>query len=139
MSRSAAPHRRVSASRRQRGLAAVEFVVTAPFVLLLLLACAEVGRAFVHYATLTYSVRDAVRFVSTNALNGTTGVVELSGTAISQAKNLAVYGSIDGTGVAKLPLYQIGHVDIVDAGDSNIRCRASAMAPGRSISTCRSP
>ena len=44
-----------------RGLAAVEFVVTAPFVLLLLFGGAEVGRAFVHYQTLSYAVRDAAR------------------------------------------------------------------------------
>jgi Flp pilus assembly protein TadG len=32
---------------RVRGIAAVEFVVTAPFLLLLLVAGAEIGRAFV--------------------------------------------------------------------------------------------
>lgn len=111
--------------RRSRGLAAVEFVVTAPFVLLLLVAGAEFGRAFVHYATLSYSIRDSARFVSVNSINGTTGVVLLTGTKITEAKNLAVYGNIGGTGNAKLPNFQTSHVAVVDAGGDNIRVTAT--------------
>ncbi len=122
---SAAPPRELRAPRLARGIAAVEFVVTAPFVLLLLVAGAEFGRAFVHYATLSYSIRDSARFVSENSINGTTGVVLLSGTTITQAKNLAVYGNIGGTGNAKLPDFQTGHVAVVDAGGDNIRVTAT--------------
>jgi Flp pilus assembly protein TadG len=111
--------------QRQRGLAVVEFVATAPFVLFLLLASAEVGRAFIHYATLTYAVRDATRFVTTNSINGTTGVVELSGTVISQAQNLAVYGHVGGTGNARLPSFQPSQVAVTDVGSSNIRVVAT--------------
>ena len=112
--------------RCQRGLAAVEFIVTAPLMLLLLLGCAEVGRAFIHYATLTYSVRDAVRFVTTHAFNGnTTGVVQLTNTTITQTRNLAVYGNVAATGNARLPHYQTSHVDVVDAGSNNIRVTAT--------------
>lgn len=111
--------------RQQRGLAAVEFVVTAPFVLFMLLAAAEVGRAFIHYATLTYGVRDATRFVTTNSLNGTTGVVQLTSTVIGQARNIAVYGHVGGTGIARLPSFQTNQVAVVDAGGSNIRVTAT--------------
>ena len=45
--------REVGGPRRARGLAAVEFVVLAPFMLFLMLAGAELGRAFVHYQTLS--------------------------------------------------------------------------------------
>ena len=74
MTRTRSHAMRSRAPRWQRGLALVEFVVTAPFVLLLLLGSAEIGRALIHYSTLTYGVRDATRFVTTHALNGTTGI-----------------------------------------------------------------
>lgn len=111
--------------RPQRGLAAVEFVITMPFVLFLLLGCAEVGRAFVHYATLTYTIRDATRFVTMNSVNGTTGVVQLGTTTITQAKNLAVYGNVAGTGSPRLPYYQTSHVAVENVGGGNIRVVAT--------------
>lgn len=115
----------VCPARHQRGLAVVEFVVTAPLVFLLLLGCAEIGRAFIHYATLTYSVRDAVRFATEKVFNGSTQVVSLTNAKITQTKNLAVYGNIGGTGNARLPQYQTSHVAVVDAGNSNIRVTAT--------------
>jgi Flp pilus assembly protein TadG len=111
--------------RRHRGLATVEFVVTAPFVLFLLLAGAEIGRAFIHYSTLSYGVRVAARFVSTHSINGTTGVVELTDTTIAEAQNLAVYGHTAGTGDPRLPSLQPTHVGVADVGDSNIRVTAT--------------
>jgi Flp pilus assembly protein TadG len=122
---SAAPLRELRGPRRSRGLAAVEFVVTAPFVLLLLFAGAETGRAFVQYATLSYSIRDSARFVSEHSMNGTTQVVAITGATVTQARNLAVYGNIAGTGNAKLPNYQTGQVAVIDAGDDNIRVTAT--------------
>ena len=111
--------------RRQRGLAVVEFVATAPFVLFLLLGSAEVGRAFIHYATLTYAVRDSTRFVSNFALNGTTGVVQLDIDLINDAKNIAVYGQVGGGGNARLPGFQTSQVAVTDVGSSNIRVVAT--------------
>jgi Flp pilus assembly protein TadG len=113
------------ARRRQRGLATVEFVATAPFVLLLLLACSEIGRAFVHYATLTYAVRDSTRFVSNFALNGTTGVVLLDSDLINDAKNIAVYGQVGGGGNARLPGFQTSQVAVTNVGGTNIRVTAT--------------
>lgn len=111
--------------RRARGLAAVEFVVTAPFILLLLFGGAELGRAFIHYATLSYAIRDSARFVSENSINGTTGVILITGTTVTQAKNLAVFGNIVGSGNARLPNYFPSHVAVVNAGGDNIRVTAT--------------
>ena len=108
-----------------RGVAAVEFVVTAPFLLLLLLGGAEVGRAFIHYTTLSYSVRQSARFVSENSINGTTGVVEIDAADVTRAKNLAVYGNVLGAGHARLPQFQPSQVQVVDAGGDNIRVVAT--------------
>lgn len=119
------PLRERRGPRRSRGLAAVEFVVTAPFVLLLLFAGAEFGRAFVQYATLSYSIRNSARFVSEHSINGTTGVVVLTPAMIAEAKNLAVFGNTAGTGNARLPNYQTGQVAVINAGNDNIRVTAT--------------
>ena len=111
----------VPVPRNQRGLAAVEFVICAPLLLLMVLGCAEIGRAFTHYTTLSHSIRDAVRFVTLGSINGTTGVVQLGNTTITQAKNLAVYGNVGGTGAPRLPRYQVTHVAVEDVGGNNIR------------------
>lgn len=120
-----APLREPRGRHRSRGIAVVEFVVTAPLMLLLMLATTEIGRAFVHYATLSHSIRNSARFVSENAIAGTTGVIDLSVTVITQARNLAVYGNVAGNGNARLPQYQPAHVSVIDAGDDNIRVSAS--------------
>jgi Flp pilus assembly protein TadG len=111
--------------RRARGVAAVEFVVTAPLMLLLMLACAELGRAFIHYAALSYAVRESARYVSEHSINGTTGVVSISPLTVTRARNIAVYGNIQGTGIKKLPNHQITQVQVVDAGGDNIRVTAT--------------
>ena len=113
------------AAHGQLGLAAVEFVICAPLLLLLLLGCAELGRAFIHYTTLSYTIRDSARFVTLNALNGTTGVVQLTTTTITRARNLAVYGNVGGTGAPRLPNYQVNHVAVQNVGGSNIRVTAT--------------
>ena len=118
-----AQQRLVTAGARSRGLATVEFVVTAPFILLLLLAGAELGRAFVQYGVLAQSVRNAARFVSEHAINGTTGRIGLSGTVVTQATNLAVYGNVAGSGNAKLE--GCCNVTVIDAGSDNIRVTAT--------------
>ena len=79
-----------------------------PFLLILMLATADLGRAFYQYNTLTKAVRDGVRYLSNNALLGSTGVMipidnplwfELS----SKTKNLMVYGNISGSGNPIIP------------------------------------
>ena len=117
--------REFNGPRQARGLAAVEFVIVAPFMLFLMLAGAELGRAFVQYQTLSYLVRHSARYVSENSINGTTGVVSISTQTITRARNLAVYGNIQGTGQPRLPLYQGSQVQVVDAGNDNVRVTAT--------------
>jgi Flp pilus assembly protein TadG len=121
----AAPRPYDRSPHRSRGLAAVEFVITAPLLIFILLAGAEFGRAFVQYATLSLSVRNSARYVTEHAINGTTGVVSLTGAVITAAQRLAVYGNTAGSGAAKLPNYQTGQVVVVDAGSDNIRVTAT--------------
>jgi hypothetical protein len=55
---------------REQGLAIIEMMISLPFLLLLLLATAEFGRAFYEYNTLTKSARDGVRYAAQYALLG---------------------------------------------------------------------
>ena len=113
-----------SGPSRSRGVAAVEFVITLPLLLLLMLVGAELGRAFVEYSILSHSVRNSARYVSENAIAGDTGVINLSVEVIRDAKNLAVYGKIGAGGIPRLRNFQTAHVAVVDAGNNNIRITA---------------
>ena len=115
----------VTGPRRERGIAAVEFVVTAPFVCFLLLAGAEVGRAFIHYTTLSCAARASARYVSEHSINGTTGVVVISANTMTEARNMVVYGNIAGTGRPRLPNLDAAQVEVVDAGNDNVRLTAT--------------
>lgn len=110
--------------RRSRGLAAVEFAIIAPVLLLALLAVAELGRALIHYDTVSYAVRSSARYVSEHAINGTTGVVDISAATVTRARNLAVFGNVAGGGSRRLPNFEPGHITIEDAGGDNIRVTA---------------
>ncbi len=83
-------------SARQRGVAIIEFTIVLPILLVLMLAVAEIGRAFLQFNTLTRAVRDSARYVSANALNGTTQTIDVSTAAAvySAAQNLVAYGQI---------------------------------------------
>ncbi len=82
---------------RTKGVAIVEFIIVLPICLILIIATAEFGRVFMQYNTLTKSVRDGVRYVATNALVGSTGVVTINGAVQAQTQNLVVYGNTAGT------------------------------------------
>ena len=87
----------------ERGIAAVELAIALPFLLLVMLATAELGRLISQSNTLAKSVRDAARYVAANAIVGDTKVVTITPALTAQAANLAVTGQIGGSGVALLP------------------------------------
>ena len=74
--------------KRQKGVAIVEFALILPFLLLLTFITTEFGRAVWEYNTLTKSVRDAARYLS----------IQTPGTHIAEARNLMVYGNLQGSG-----------------------------------------
>lgn len=85
---------RLKRAQRQRGVAMVEFAITLPLLLLLLLAIAEFGRMLYQYNSLLQASRDAGRFAAGQAWNATLGTVDLppGGALATQTKNVAVYG-----------------------------------------------
>ena len=105
---------------RNKGIAIVEFVIVLPLCLMLMLATAEFGRAFMQYNTLTQSLRDGARYVASGAIDGGTGNVIINATLRTQAQNLVVYGNTAGTGTATLPGLTAGSVTMADAGGGNV-------------------
>ena len=93
-----------SMSARQRGVAIIEFTIVLPILVVLLLAVAEIGRAFLQFNTLTRAVRDSARYVSANALNGASQTIDISTAAAvySEAQHLVVYGNVGNSGTPLL-------------------------------------
>jgi Flp pilus assembly protein TadG len=101
----------------QRGLAAVETIIALPVLLLLFVATAEVGRGFMQYNTLEKGVRDAARYLAEEAINGFTGVINVTPALATATNNLARHGNVAGNGDTLLPGYTAAMVviDIPDA------------------------
>ena len=110
---------------RCRGLAIVEFVIVLPLCLMLVIATAEFGRAFLQYNTLTIAVRDGVRHLAGRALFGSTGQVVISGGLQQETQNVVVYGNIWGAGSPMLPGLAPADVTVADAGSGNVSVTAT--------------
>jgi Flp pilus assembly protein TadG len=109
---------------RQSGLAAVEFVIVAPLLLLLMLATAELGRLISQYDTLGKAVRDGARYAATKAAVGTTRLVNISAQVAAESTNLVVTGQIAG-GTALLPGLNASAVTVADAGNGYVSVSAT--------------
>lgn len=114
-----------SGNKRQRGIAMVEFTIVLPLMLLLLVATAELGRAFYEYNTLTKTVRDGARYLADTALDGTTGVIDLTDAKIAETANLVVYGNIAGAGGPLLNGLSAADVSVVEVNPTHIQVSAS--------------
>lgn len=89
--------------RRYRGLATIEFAISAPVLLLLMLGTAEIGRLLFQYNTLTKAVRDGARYAASNAATTGTRIVNISAQRRTETINLVRTGNIAGTGTRLLP------------------------------------
>jgi Flp pilus assembly protein TadG len=106
---------------RQKGAAAVEFAILVPFMILMALGVTELGRAFYQYNTLTKSLRDGVRYLSTQA----------PGTGHGTAACLVVHGNQDCSGGVLVPGLSTSMVSVCDA----INCAGthSAVSTGTGV------
>jgi Flp pilus assembly protein TadG len=121
--------------RRQRGLAMVEFAITAPVLLMLLFGTVVFSEWLIQYSTLSDSVRDAARYVAGSASAGAGGGLVTGGTwstLASQGQNLAVYGNIGGTGTALLPGLAVGQITVTENTATN-NITVSAAHPYQSL------
>lgn len=93
----------------QKGIAALEFTIILPFMLLLIYATGEFGRLLYQYNVLTQLTRDAARYV-TQPTADTSGVVNLNDALLSRTRNVLIYGK-ETTGTTPL-LYGLSSSDI---------------------------
>ena len=116
-------------TRRQRGLAMVEFAISVPVLLLLLYVTVETSRFIVQYSILNDAVRDAARYVAGAALQGTTGLIVQGApwtALVGQGQNLAVFGNIAGTGTPILPSLSVNEITVTaDLVNNNITVEAA--------------
>jgi hypothetical protein len=97
----------------------VEFVVGTPILFFIFYAICELGHVFIEYSTLVDSARNADRYLASNALYGSTGVVVLTPFLVARTRNLAVYGNALGFGRPLLPGLAADQVTVfVDAGNN---------------------
>ena len=95
---------------KESGLASVEMAFVTPVLLIFMLITAEFTRAFYEYNTLTKSVRDAARFLSLDARQGS--IFGLTAEDRATARNIATYGNIAGTGEPLLKNLSTADFDI---------------------------
>ena len=76
--------------KNQSGVAIIEFALIIPFILILALVAGEFGRALYQYNRIVKQVRNAVRYMSTEAPDDPI--------ATDRARKLVVYGNVAGTG-----------------------------------------
>lgn len=97
--------------QRQKGVALIEFAITISLLLAICFAVTEFGRAIYTYNTLAKSVRDAARYLSTQAAG--------NAAAHAMAQQLVVYGTpvVTNNQPALVPGLTTGMVSICDAAD----------------------
>src|SRR5215469_5599724 len=116
---------RTGSRARQTGTAAMELAIALPVLLLLLVAAAEVGRLLSQYDTLTKSVRNGARYLASNALGGTQGIVVLTTQVQTQTQNLVVTGNINGSGSALLPNFVAANVTVTTVDSTHVSVTAT--------------
>lgn len=121
-------------SRSQTGVAVVEFVIAMPLLLFLMLATAEVGRAFYQYTALEKAAENGARYLADFAEVGLTGTVEVTDAQRTAVRNLVMYGDIGGnTGDLVVPALVAGHITAEIVAGLEKHVRVSVIYPYQPI------
>jgi Flp pilus assembly protein TadG len=116
---------------RQRGAVLVEMAFVTPILLVLLLVTADLTRAFIEHNTVTKAVRSGARYVAKNALEGTTGLVNIDATLANETRNLVLYGSINGGATPVVSGLTLANITVVPvAGTDDITVSATYVLGG---------
>jgi Flp pilus assembly protein TadG len=119
------PSQRFGFKQAQRGIAAIEMAITLPVLLLLLVGTAELGRAFYQYNELTKSIRAAARYLSIEATEGESKIVQLSSDKQTATRNLVVYSNTAGGGDPIVAGLDAGDVTVTQIDSRHIEVRVS--------------
>ena len=116
---------------RQRGAVLAEMAIVTPLLIILVLATADLTRAFIEHNTLTKAVRNGARYSAANAYEGTTGVVNVDAALVDETRNLVVFGEVSGGTTAVLTGLTLTDVWVVQIGTTNdIEVRATHNLSG---------
>ncbi len=85
--------------KKQRGIAAVEFILVLPVLLILMVALSEIGSILVRYNTLNKLVQNGSRYAVTN-IYGTATTDQIA--PIDKIKNVVLYGDDNGGGIVAI-------------------------------------
>ena len=99
-----------------RGVAAVEFGLMLPILILLLFGIVEYGRMFYQYNTLVKSVRDGARYISVYSPTDPS-----YGTYKTQASCMVVYGNTGCTGSALVTGLTTSKVSIAQLSSGTVK------------------
>ncbi|WP_239502550.1 TadE/TadG family type IV pilus assembly protein [Vibrio astriarenae] len=112
--------------RQQKGLAAVEFIVTIPVLLLIVVGMVEVGNALVKYNTLNKMVQSGVRY-ATSDIQGTSSYDQIADT--TAIKNMVVYGESSSGGSSLLEGVGVDDVTVTHSSGYVTITLASSYTP----------
>ncbi|MGC9458681.1 TadE family protein, partial [Vibrio genomosp. F10] len=79
----------MSIQRKQKGIAAVEFLITVPILVLIIGGVTEFGNALIDYNTLNKMARNGARYATTD-VSGTSSYDHIADE--TEIKNMVVYG-----------------------------------------------
>ena len=118
---------------RKRGAVLVEMALVTPILVVLMLATADLTRAFIEHNTVTKAVRNGARYVAAKAIEGSTGLVNIDATLRSDVQNLVVFGSTTPPGGATpvVPGLTLANITVVQiAGTDDITVSATYTLGG---------
>jgi Flp pilus assembly protein TadG len=110
--------------KNQRGLAAIEMTLVVPFLLLLLFATAEFSRLLYQYNALTNVVRNATRYMSNHAINGSSNTVILTPLIEENTISILTFGDLN-TALQILPNLKDASVSVATSADKFITLTVS--------------
>ncbi|MFA0442263.1 TadE/TadG family type IV pilus assembly protein [Vibrio sp. 10N.222.51.C12] len=99
---------------KQKGLAAVEFALISPLIIIFMALYIEVGSMFIDYQTLNKAVRNGARFAVTS-IYGTATTKQIA--PISEIQNMVVYGRNPVSGDSLLPGLTVDGVTVNHVSD----------------------
>jgi Flp pilus assembly protein TadG len=105
---------------KQKGSSTVEFAILLPLLLLLVVMVAEFGILFYRLNAVTKSVQIAARYLSDVSVNNAN-----TATDKTNARNLAVYGNIAGTGTPILPGFSAANIVITNPIPQHVKAEVT--------------
>lgn len=124
MTNPAKRHARVFCKRgNSQGLAAIEFIITLPVLLMLAVLVMDVGRAFIQYTQVNKALQNGARY----AVVDTYGTLNFDAIAEeSNIKNVVVYGNPTATGSPIIDLIGVNDIVVTQPTAANKEVTLSA-------------